>query len=148
MNVFKKIICNDYSVERAQNQKIRVKSNGVHMIGIMLIANVLSLCGIVITYYLIFKGRDEIYFILNELNYWEVAGRIGIIMILALLYLISFAAFGGRQYFLSTINEFVSMKETEQEEIVKSGRRLFYGSLFLFLIIAGTLFYLVKVAGI
>ncbi len=147
MNVFKSIICHDYSVARAHTQMVRVKTNGVHMIGIMLIANVLSACGIYIIYFLLNNGRNDIYFILNELHYWEVAGRVGIIMILSFVYLLAFAAFGGRQYFLATINEFISKDEPTQEAISRSGSRFFYGSIVLFFIIAGTLFYLVKVAG-
>ncbi len=147
MNVFKCIICNDYTVARAQTQMVRVKSNGVHMIGIMLIANVLTVCGLYIIYFLLNNGRNDIYFILNELHYWEVAGRVGIIMILAMVYLIAFAAFGGKQYFLETINEFISMDKSNQEAISRKGSRVFYGSLMVFFIISGTLFYLVKVAG-
>lgn len=147
MNVFKCIICHDYSVARAQTQTVRVKSNGVHMIGIMLIANVLSASGIYIIYFLLNNGRNDIYFILNELHYWEVAGRVGIIMILSLVYLLAFAAFGGRQYFLSTIHKFMAMDEQAMEAVSSTGGRFFYSSLLVFFIIAGTLFYLVKVAG-
>jgi hypothetical protein len=148
MNVFKKIICHDYTVARAQTQMVRVKSNGVHMIGIMLIANVLSVCGLYIIYFLLNNGRNDIYYILNELHYWEVAGRVGIIMILAIVYLLAFAAFGGRQYFLRTINEFIAMDEQQQEAVSSSGGRYFYGSLLIFFLVAGVLFYLVKVAGL
>ena len=147
MNVFKKIICHDYTVGRAQTQMVRVKSNGVHMIGLMLIFNVLSACGLYIIYFLLNNGREDIYYILNELHYWEVAGRVGIIMILAFIYLLAFAAFGGKQYFLSVINEFISMDNATQEAVSSSGGRYFYGSLILFFIVAGVLVYLVKVAG-
>ena len=147
MNVFKSIICHDYTVARAQTQMVRVKTNGVHMIGIMLIANVLSTCGLYIIYFLLNNGREDIYFILNELHYWEVAGRVGIIMILSLVYLLAFAGFGGRQYFLSTINEFIAMDERAKEAVSITGGRFFYGSLLVFFIVAGVLFYLVKVAG-
>jgi len=147
MNIFKAIICQDYSVLRAQKRSIQVKTNGIHMIGLTLIANLLTIVALVLIYFLIIEGRDNIYFVLNELHYWEVAGRVGIIMTLALIYLIAFAAFGGKQYFLETIHEFTSMDENTQNATAQRGFRYFYGSLFIFFICVGVLYYLIKVAG-
>lgn len=147
MNIFKAIICQDYSVLRAQKRSIQVKTNGIHMIGLTLIANLLTIVALVLIYFLIIEGRDNIYFVLNELHYWEVAGRVGIIMTLALIYLIAFAAFGGKQYFLETIHEFMSMDENTQNATAQRGSRYFYGSLFIFFICVGVLYYLIKVAG-
>lgn len=147
MNIFKAIICHDYSVLRAQKRVINVKTNGVHMIGLTLIANLLTIFGLYLIYFLLNQGRDDIYAILNELHYWEVAGRVGIIMVLALIYVIAFAAFGGKQYFLETINEFINMDENSQYATARRGSRYFYGSLLVFFICVGVLYYLVKVAG-
>ena len=79
MNIFKAIICHDYSVLRTQRQSIQVKTNGIHMIGLTLIANLLTIASIVLIYFLVNEGRENIYFVLNELHYWEIAGRVGII---------------------------------------------------------------------
>ncbi len=147
MNIFKAIICHDYSVLRAQKRVIHVKTNGIHMIGLTLIANLLTIFGLYLIYFLLNQGRDNIYAILNELHYWEVAGRVGIIMVLALVYVIAFATFGGKKYFLETINEFISMDENSQNATTRKGSRYFYGSLLVFFICSGVLYYLVKVAG-
>jgi len=147
MNIFKAIICHDYSVLRAQKRSVQVKTNGIHMIGLTLIANFLTITALLLIYFLMNEGRENIYFVLNELHYWEVAGRVGIIMTLAFVYLISFAAFGGKQYFLETIHEFTSMDENTQFATSKKGSRYFYGSLFVFFICIGVLYYLTKVAG-
>ncbi len=147
MNIFKAIICHDYSVLRAQKRSIQVKTNGVHMIGLTLIANLMTLASFALIYFLINEGRNDIYLVLNELHYWEIAGRVGIIMTLALIYLIAFAAFGGKQYFLETIHEFINMDENTQNATSQKGSRYFYGSLFIFFICIGILYYLIKVAG-
>ncbi len=147
MNIFKAIICHDYSVLRARNRSIQVKTNGIHMIGLVLIANLLTIAALTLVYFLVNQGRNDIYLVLNELHYWEVAGRVGIIMILSLIYLIAFAAFGGKQYFLETIREFISMDEDSQNATSQRGFRYFYGSLLIFFISVGVLYYLIKVAG-
>ena len=147
MNIFKAIICHDYSVLRAQKRSIQVKTNGIHMIGLVLIANILTIAALALIYFLVNQGRNDIYLVLNELHYWEVAGRVGIIMVLCLIYLIAFAAFGGKQYFLETIHEFISMDEDTQNATTQKGFRYFYGSLFIFFVSVGVLYYLIKVAG-
>jgi len=147
MNIFKAIICHDYSVLRAQKRSIQVKTNGIHMIGLVLIANLLTIVALVLICFLVNQGRDDIYLVLNELYYWEVAGRVGIIMALAFVYLIAFAAFGDKQYFLETIREFISMDEDKQNASAQKGSRYFYGSLLIFFISVGVLYYLIKVAG-
>ena len=147
MNIFKAIICHDYTVLRAQNRSIQVKTNGIHMIGLTLIANFLTIAALFLIYFLANEGKNDLYFVLNELHYWEIAGRVGIIMILAFVYLIAFAAFGGKQYFLETIREFISMDENTKYATSQKGARYFYGSLFVFFICLGILYYYIKVAG-
>ncbi len=147
MNIFKAIICHDYSVLRAQKRAIQVKTNGIHMIGLVLIANLLTIVALIAIYFLFNQAKNDIYLVLSELHYWEVAGRVGIIMMLALIYLIAFAAFGGKKYFLETIHQFISMDENNQNATSLKGSRYFYGSLLVFFICAGVLYYLIKVAG-
>lgn len=147
MNIFKAVICHDYSVLRAQKRAIQVKTNGVHMIGIAWIANVLSIAGIYIMYFLINNRRNDIYDLLFELHYWELAGRVGIIILLAFIYLISFAVFGGKQTFLNIIQEFSQMDEARQMAVSRRGGIYFYGSLVVFIVVVASLLYLIKVAG-
>ncbi len=147
MNIFKAIICHDYSVLRAQKSAIHVKTNGIHMIGLVLTANILTIAALIIIYYLFNQGRNEIYLVLNDLHYWEVAGRVGIIMTISLVYLIAFAVFGGKKYFLETIHQFMSMDEDSQNAVTRRGSRYFYGSLLVFFICAAVVYYLIKVAG-
>jgi len=147
MNIFKAVICHDYSVLRAQKRAIQVKTNGVHMIGIAWIANVLSIAGIYIMYFLVNNRRNDIYDLLFELHYWELAGRVGIIILLAFVYLISFAVFGGKQTFLSIIQEFSQMEEVRQMAVSRRGGIYFYGSLVVFIVVVASLLYLIKVAG-
>ncbi|MBH2003567.1 MAG: hypothetical protein I8H66_02665 [Sphingobacteriia bacterium] len=147
MNIFKAVICHDYSVLRAQKRAIQVKTNGVHMIGIAWIANVLSIAGIFIMYFLVNNRRNDIYDLLFELHYWELAGRVGIIILLAFVYLISFAVFGGKQTFLSIIQEFSQMEEVRQMAVSRRGGIYFYGSLVVFIVVVASLLYLIKVAG-
>ena len=117
------------------------------MIGLTLIANLLTIIALYLIYFLLSQGRNDIYLVLGQLHYWEVAGRIGIIMILSFVYLIAFAVFGGKKYFLETIHEFVNMDENSQNAVTRKGSRYFYGSLFVLFICAGVLYYLIKVAG-
>ena len=147
MNIFKAVICHDYSVLRAQKRALQVKTNGVHMIGIAWIANVLSIAGIYIMYFLVNNRRNDIYELLFELHYWELAGRVGIIILLAFVYLISFAVFGGKQTFLSIIQEFSHMDEARQMAVSRNGGIYFYGSLLVFVVVVASLLYLIKVAG-
>jgi len=147
MNIFKAVICHDYTVLRVKRGVLHFKTNGVHMIGIAWVANVLSIAGIYIAYFLVNNQRNFVYDILFELHYWELAGRVGMIILLTFIYTISFAAFGGKQTFVETINEFAKLDEAEQIAISRRGGKYFYGSLLLFMLVIGTLLYLTKIAG-
>jgi hypothetical protein len=147
MNIFKSVICHDYSVVRAQRKAIQFKTNGVHMIGLAWIANILSVAGIYIIYFLVNNRRIDIYDLLYELHYWELAGRVGIIILLAMVYLVAFAAYGGRQTFLSIIHQFMDQDENHQRVASFKGGLYFYCSMVLVISVVSALFYLIKVAG-
>jgi hypothetical protein len=146
MNVFKSVICHDYTVIRAKRQP-QVKTNGVHMIGVCWIANMLTVAGIGMLYFLLTNRKNDVYDLLFEIHYWELAGRIGIIILLAFIYLIAFAAYGGRTTFLRIIHEFMNMEEEKQAMVTQKGGWYFYGSLALCVLVGGILYYVVKVAG-
>ncbi|MDP1842963.1 MAG: hypothetical protein Q8K64_06035 [Sediminibacterium sp.] len=147
MNIFKAVICHDYTVLRVKRGVLHLKTNGVHMIGIAWVANVLSIAGIYIAYFLVNNQRNFVYDLLFELHYWELAGRVGMIILLTFIYAISFAAFGGKQTFVEVINEFAKLDESEQIAVSRRGGKYFYGSLLLLMLVIGTLLYLTKIAG-
>ncbi|MCA6441308.1 MAG: hypothetical protein IM562_01905 [Chitinophagaceae bacterium] len=146
MNIFKSVICHDYTVIRAQRQP-QFKTNGVHMIGVCWIANTLSLVGIGILYFLLAKRKNDVYDLLFEIHYWELAGRVGIIVLLSIIYLIAFAAYGGKATFFRIIHEFMELDQEAQIAVARKGGRYFYGSLLVFAVVAGILFYFVKLGG-
>ncbi|WP_439505200.1 hypothetical protein [Sediminibacterium sp.] len=144
MNLFESVICYDFSVGRTQNEKTLIKTNGVHMIGLAWVCNVLSLMGLGIIYLYLSKQSNEIYDFLAMIRYWELAGRIGLIIFLLLVYSMSFGAYGGKVIFLNIIRRFHSMDENEKNLVVTRGGRYFYISLISFFIIAGVVVYLSK----
>lgn len=50
MNLFESVICYDYTVTRTHYEIKSIKTNGVHMIGLPWVYNMLSLMGISIIY--------------------------------------------------------------------------------------------------
>lgn len=144
MNLFESVICYDYTVARTHNEIKTIKTNGVHMIGLAWVCNVLSLMGIGIIYLYLSKHSSEIYDFLAFIKYWELAGRIGLIIFLVLIYSMSFGAYGGKIIFLNIIRRFHSMDEIDKNLVVAKGGRYFYGSLFTFFIIASAVVYLSK----
>lgn len=146
MNIFKAVICHDYTVLRAQRKSHFVKTNGVHMIGVSWVANVLTIVGISILYLLLTKPKRDVVDLLDQFHYWELAGRVAIIILLAFVYIFSFAFFGGKAFFLRTIHEFIALDYSDQVKVAKRGGSYFYGSLIIFALVAGALFYIVRVS--
>lgn len=144
MNLFESVICYDYTIARTHNEIKSIKTNGVHMLGLAWVCNVLSLMGMGIVYLFLTKQSTEIYDFLAYIKYWELAGRIGLIIFLVLIYSMSFGAYGGKIIFLNIIRRFHSMDEIEKNLVVARGGRYFYGFLFTFFIIAGVVVYLSK----
>lgn len=144
MNLFESVICYDYTIARTHNEIKSIKTNGMHMLGLAWVCNVLSLMGMGIVYLFLTKQSTEIYDFLAYIKYWELAGRIGLIIFLVLIYSMSFGAYGGKIIFLNIIRRFHSMDEIEKNLVVAKGGRYFYGSLFTFFIIAGVVVYLSK----
>ncbi|MGL6069258.1 MAG: hypothetical protein ACRC0I_10875, partial [Sediminibacterium sp.] len=60
----------------------------MHMLGVCWIANILTLVGISILYFLLTNRKNDVYDLLFEIHYWELAGRVGIIVLLSIIYLI------------------------------------------------------------
>ncbi len=144
MNIFKSLICLDYFNLRLQNRIREAKSGGVHRIGIAWICNLLSLLGGYFIYFKLHNQADVVYDTLFELHYYEIAGRISMMVILSIIYLIAFTIYGDKETFEKTIREYLSHTPQEQESIARKGSFYFNFSLLLFIIIAGVIVYLFK----
>ncbi|MDO8995291.1 MAG: hypothetical protein Q7U77_01560 [Sediminibacterium sp.] len=144
MNIFESVICHDYTVVRTHREILAVKTNGVHMVGLAWVCNVLTLIGLVIVYLLLTNQSAEVYDVLAFIRYWELAGRLGILIFLALVYFMSFGAYGGKAIFLDIVRRFSKLEEEEKHAVAKRGGRYFYLSLLSFLIVSGVVVYLIK----
>jgi hypothetical protein len=147
MNIFEAVICHDYTIHRARRKVMVFKTNGVHMIGVCWIANVLTAAGLYLLYFLLTNRKNDVYDLLFEIHYWETAGRIGIIVLLAFVHMLAFIGYGGKQAFARVIQKFISLDDAGQLAVVRRGGVYFYGSLLALGLVGGTLFYIVKVIG-
>lgn len=144
MNIFESVICHDYTVVRTHREILAVKTNGVHMVGLVWVCNVLTLMGLGIIYLLLSNQSSEVYEVLALIRYWELAGRLGIFIFFALVYFMSFGAYGGKAIFVDIIRRFSKLEEEEKHTVVKKGGRYFYLSLLSFFIVSGVIVYLMK----
>ena len=69
---------------------------------------------------------------------------ITILIFLALVYFMSFGAYGGKAIFLDIVRRFSKLEEEEKHAVAKRGGRYFYLSLLSFLIVSGVVVYLIK----
>lgn len=144
MNIFESVICHDYTVVRTHREMLALKTNGIHMVGLAWVCNVLTLLGIGIVYLLLTNQSDQVYEILALIRYWEIAGRLGILIFLAIVYSMSFGAYGGKAIFVDIIKRFSKLEEAEKHAVARRGGMYFYFSLLLFFIVSGTVVYLIK----
>ena len=114
------------------------------MVGLAWVCNVLTLLGIGIVYLLLTNQSDQVYEILALIRYWEIAGRLGILIFLAIVYFMSFGAYGGKAIFVDIIKRFSKLEEAEKHAVARRGGMYFYLSLLLFFIVSGTVVYLIK----
>ncbi|BDQ12455.1 hypothetical protein [Sediminibacterium sp. TEGAF015] len=144
MNIFESVICHDYTVVRTHREMLALKTNGIHMVGLAWVCNVLTLLGIGIVYLLLTNQSDQVYEILALIRYWEIAGRLGILIFLAVVYFMSFGAYGGKAIFVDIIKRFSKLEEAEKHAVARRGGMYFYFSLLFFFIVSGTVVYLIK----
>ncbi|TAF51417.1 MAG: hypothetical protein EAZ62_06685 [Sphingobacteriia bacterium] len=144
MNLFESVICHDYGLVRAERGYTGYKTNGIHMVGICWIANFLTVVGCVAIYFIQSEKIYELYEILQSLHYWEVAGRIVLIILLLGIHLLAFAAFGGRVIFKDIIHRFVAYEPDQKKAVVGRGGMYFYTSLISFFVVLGILAFLMR----
>lgn len=145
MHIFSSLICLDYYNLRLQSRTREAKTGGVHRIGIAWICNVLTPIGAYFIYFKLNNESDVVYDTLFRLHYYELAGRIGIIIILAIIYMIAFTIYGDKKYLQKTIKQYLTYSDEKQAAIAKRASYYFSISLFLFIAVVVTLVYLFKV---
>jgi hypothetical protein len=127
-----------------QNRVREAKKGGVHRIGIAWICNILSIIGGYFIYFRLNNQPEVVYDTLFELHYYEIAGRVSMMVILSIIYLIAFTIYGDKETFEKSIMEFLKKTPEQQEKIANRASRYFNYSLLLFLIIIGVIVYLFK----
>jgi hypothetical protein len=145
MNIFKALICLDYYNLRIQNRTREAGSGSVHRIGIAWICNILTIAGCYFIYFKLHNQPDVVYDTLYELHYYELAGRVIMMVLLTIIYLIAFTIYGDKTTIQSTLKTYISLPTDRQEKIAKNASRYFSISVILFLAVAGTLVYLFKI---
>jgi hypothetical protein len=145
MNIFKALICLDYYNLRIQNRTREAGTGSVHRIGIAWICNILSVAGCYFIYFKLHNQPDVVYDTLFELHYYELAGRVIMMVLLTIIYLIAFTIYGDKTTIQSTLKTYISLPSEQQEKIAKYASRYFSTSVLVFLTIVGTLVYLFKI---
>jgi hypothetical protein len=100
------------------------------------------------SYFIYFKLHnhpDVVYDTLYELHYYELAGRVIIMVLLSIIYLIAFTIYGDKTTIQTTLKTYIALPTERQERIAKNARRYYIISLLLFLATVGTLVYLFKI---
>jgi len=144
MNIFTALICLDYYNLRRQNRAREAGSGSVHRIGIAWICNILTLIGGYFIYFKLHNHPDVVYDTLFQLHYYELAGRVIMIVILSIIYLIAFTIFGDRNTIQTTLKAYISLEPEEQEKIAIKAKRYYNISWILFAAVTITLVYLFK----
>jgi hypothetical protein len=145
MNIFKALICLDYYNLRIQHRTREAGSGSVHRIGIVWISNILTVIGSYFIYFKLHNQADVVYDTLYELHYYELAGRVIMLVLLTIIYLIAFTIYGDKTTIQTTLKTYVGLPQDRQERIAKNASRYFSISVLLFLIVIVTLIYLFKI---
>jgi hypothetical protein len=95
-------------------------------------------------YFKLHNQPDVVYDTLFQLHYYEIAGRVSMMVILSIIYLIAFTIYGDKETFEKTILEYLKQTPEQQEKIANRASRYFNFSVLLFLTITGVIIYLFK----
>lgn len=145
MNIFKALICLDYYNLRIQNRTREAGTGSVHRIGIVWICNILTIVGSYFIYFKVHNQPDVVYDTLYQLHYYELAGRVIMLVLLTIIYLIAFTIYGDKATIQSTLKTYIGLPSDQQERIAKNASRYFGISILIFLVITGMLIYLFKI---
>lgn len=144
MNIFKALICLDYYRLRMQHRTRETGSGGVHKIGFAWICNTLTLIGGYLIYFKLYNQSEVVYDTLSALHYYALAGRVILLVLLSIIYLLAFTIYGNKQTIHSTLKTFIRLESWEQDRIATNATRYFTLSWVLFLIVACITLYLYK----
>jgi hypothetical protein len=145
MNIFKALICLDYYNLRIQNRTREAGTSSVHRIGIAWICNIITMIGAYFIYFKLHNQPDVVYDTLFQLHYYELAGRVIMIVILSIIYLIAFTIYGDKNTIQTTLKTYIRLPLEDQERIAKNGKIYFTTSLILFVIVSILIVYLFNI---
>lgn len=135
MTVFGSIIAHNYYWCQYRKRTTLAKTQGPMMVGLVWVANVLTVYGCYIyTYLVAFKEKDPEY--LNRMMWeWLNAFKLSFVIGAIFIFLLSYFFYRIKGVYNHVIADFLSKTELKQQSISKLGQRYFYGS-FIFLVIA------------
>jgi hypothetical protein len=142
MTVFGSIIAHNYLWCQYRNRPTLAKTQGPMMVGLIWVANVLTFYGYYIyTNMVAFKEKDPEY--LHRMMWeWLHAFKLSFVLGALLVFLLSYFLYRIRGVYSNIIVELLSKSTEKQQAISKLGKRYFYGSLFILLVVYAVLAWL------
>lgn len=135
MTVFGSIIAHNFLWCQYRNRPTLAKTQGPMMVGLVWVANVLTFYGYYIyTNLVAFKEKDPEY--LYRLMWeWLHAFKLSFVLGALLVFLLSYFLYRIRGVYNNIIIELLSKPTEKQHAISKLGKRYFYGSLVILVIV-------------
>lgn len=142
MTVFGAIIAHNFLWCQYRNRPGLAKTQGPFMVGIVWVANALSLFGIYLyTQMDIYRSKDTL--VLNRFMWeWLQAFKLSLFLGSLLVFLLGYFFYRIRTVYQQIISETLSYPEERQKRIGKSGFRYFIGSLVVLILIYAVLIWL------
>lgn len=142
MTVFGSIIAHNFLWCQYRNRPALAKTQGPIMVGIVWVANALSIFGLYLyTQMDFYRFKDPL--ILNRLMWeWLQAFKLSFFLGSLLIFLLGYSFYRIRPVYQHIINETLSHSEEKQKTIAKGGFRYFIGSLLLVILLYAALIWL------
>ncbi len=142
MTVFGSIIAHNFLWCQYRNRPALAKTQGPIMVGIVWVANALSIFGLYLyTQMDFYRFKDPV--ILNRLMWeWLQAFKLSFFIGSLLIFLLGYFFYRIRPVYQHIINETLSHSEEKQKTIAKGGFRYFIGSLLLVILLYAALIWL------
>lgn len=142
MTVFGSIIAHNFLWCQYRNRSALAKTQGPIMVGIVWVANALSIFGLYLyTQMDFYRFKDPV--ILNRLMWeWLQAFKLSFFLGSLLIFLLGYFFYRTRPVYQHIISETLSLSEEKQKTIAKGGFRYFIGSLLLVILLYAALIWL------
>lgn len=142
MTVFGSIIAHNFLWCQYRNRPTLAKTQGPIMVGIVWVANALSIFGLYLyTQMSFYRFKDPM--ILNRLMWeWLQAFKLSFFLGSLLIFLLGYFFYRIRPVYQHIISETLSHSEEKQKTIAKGGFRYFIGSLLLVILLYAALIWL------